>query len=116
MNTILTIYSHNAFKRFLLPAINNADYSILLTERLFDIPGNLELALEVRDDKLYFKPSDDYKIEHLTDKEDCYETPIQDDASSGMGAYKLLMEDKHIISIIARITEDYFSSYDMFDL
>ena len=116
MSTILTIYSHNAFKRFLLPAINNADYSILLTERLFDIPGNLELSLEVRDDKWYFVPSDDYKIEHLSDEGNCYEIPIQDEATSDKGAYKLLMEDKHIISIIARITESYLSSYDMFDI
>jgi len=116
MSTILTIYSHNAFKRFLLPAINNSDYSILLSDRLFDIDTNIDLRLEVADDNWYFASTDDYVIEHVDSKEDCYENPIQDGTSSDQGAYKLLIDGKHIISIIARITDNYFSEYEMYSI
>ena len=116
MSKILTIYSHNAYKRFLLPEISNADYSILLSERLFDIQKNIELLLEVSDDKWCFVPSPDYEIRHLASDEDCYHTEIQYGSASEEGAYKLLVNNKHIISIIASIADNYFSPYETYDI
>lgn len=36
MSMILSIYSVNAFKEFLLPSINNADHTITLQKEFFD--------------------------------------------------------------------------------
>ncbi|MBP5291744.1 MAG: hypothetical protein J6Y90_03915 [Lachnospiraceae bacterium] len=66
MSTIITVYSHDAFKRYLLPAINDADYSLLLAESLFNIAKDIELKMEVRDNNWYFVFSEDYDLEYLT--------------------------------------------------
>ena len=47
MSTILNVYSTNAFKRFLLPAINDSTYSILLSKGIFQMDRNIELKLEL---------------------------------------------------------------------
>ena len=47
MSTIITVYGRNAFKEFLLPAINNADTSIILAQNVFHLGKNLEILLEV---------------------------------------------------------------------
>ena len=49
MSMILSIYSVNAFKEFLLPSINNADHTITLQKEFFDLKDDLAIKLEVLD-------------------------------------------------------------------
>ncbi|MCR4595421.1 MAG: DUF853 family protein, partial [Lachnospiraceae bacterium] len=116
MSTIITVYSHDAFKRYLLPAINDADYSILLAESLFNIAGDIELKLEVRDNKWYFVYSEEYDLEYLTDPGDCYVQSLQDSAQNGTNEYKLLLEGRHILSLMVRESDEYFSVYTHYSL
>jgi|GEM_PF-3957430 len=83
MSTIITVYSHDAFKSFLLPAINDADHSILLSESLFNTSKDIELKLEIRDGRWFFVFSEDYDIEYLTSDEDCYIKSLKEDVADG---------------------------------
>ncbi|WP_026517592.1 type VII secretion protein EssC [Butyrivibrio sp. MC2021] len=112
MGTVLTIYSQNAFKRFLLPAINDADHTVLISENLFGISKDIELRMEVRDNKWYFRMSERYDLECLDPEVDCYASPIQDDANCKKNEFKLLVEGNHIITVIANNVEDYFAAYN----
>ncbi|SFB82492.1 type VII secretion protein EssC [Butyrivibrio sp. YAB3001] len=116
MSTIITVYSHNAFKGFLLPAINDADYSILLVESLFNIPQNIELKLEISDNRWFFAPSDDYDIELLTGNGDCYLQSLDEFVQFGNNEFRLLQDKKHILSLSINISDDYFSVYEKYDL
>ena len=116
MSTIITVYSHDAFKRFLLPAINDADYSILLAESLFNIASDIELKLEVRDNKWFFIPSEDYELQYLTDQGDCHAQSLDESLSQGKNEFKILMEERHILSLMVRNSDEYFSVYDHYGL
>ncbi|MDC7292487.1 type VII secretion protein EssC [Butyrivibrio sp. DSM 10294] len=112
MGTVLTIYSQNAFKRFLLPAINDADHTVLISENLFSISTDIELKMEIRDNKWYFRRSEKYDLECLDPTVDCYRNPLQNDTNSKKNEFKLLVEGAHIITVIANNVEDYFASYN----
>ncbi len=105
MSTILTVYSYHAFKRFLLPAINNADYSILLSSGMFNIKRDVELKLEVIDHVWNFLPSEDYELRFQNGK----------NMSDG-NIIKLNLDGENVVSIIVKQTEDYFSVYKKYRL
>ncbi len=65
MNTVLTAYGYNAFKRFLLPAIDDADYAIHLSKSLFGLDSSVLLKLEVVNGQWRFVPSGVYSIQNL---------------------------------------------------
>ena len=116
MSTIITVYSHDAFKSFLLPAINDAYHSILLSESLFNTARDIELKMEIRDGQWYFIFSEEYDLEYLTSDEDCYDKPLETDVLEGNNEFKIKLEGKHVLSLIVKISNDYFSVYDRFDL
>lgn len=47
MNTILTVFSTNASKDFVLPNINNSNYSILLEKEIFGLMRDITITLDV---------------------------------------------------------------------
>ena len=55
MNVILSVYSQNAFKEYLLPSLNNADYAIVLEKDYFKIKSDVMIKLEVLDGRWRIK-------------------------------------------------------------
>ncbi|WP_349943940.1 type VII secretion protein EssC [Lacrimispora sp. BS-2] len=51
MSVVLSVYSESAFKEYLLPAINNANTSIVLPKKIFGLRDEIELELEVLDNQ-----------------------------------------------------------------
>lgn len=47
MNTILSVYFNDAFKEYLLPSMNNADYTVILPKDLFRLTEDYHLELEI---------------------------------------------------------------------
>lgn len=111
MSYLLTIYSGAAFRNYLLPAVNDADYSILLENRLFRLGEDVELKLEVADDHWRIVPSKRYRIENIKTKEkfDTYELKDDDilalDLKSGARA-----------SMVVSITDSFFEVYRKYDI
>ncbi|OUQ62024.1 hypothetical protein B5E53_18415, partial [Eubacterium sp. An11] len=62
MSIVLSIYSQKAFKEVILPILNNADYSVFLEKRYFDLQTDLVLQLEVLDEKWHIKTDKNYFI------------------------------------------------------
>ena len=116
MGTVLTVYSHNAFKRFLLPAVNDSDYTLLLAENLFSIQRDIKLNLEVRDNKWYFVRSEHYELSCMDESVDCYSTHFQNDADSKKNEFKLFVDNEHIVTIVVNVVDDYFSPYVHYQL
>ncbi len=110
MSTILTVYSSKAFKRFLLPTINDADYSVLLFSGLFNSEKDIELKMEVMDHRWTFLPSDDYELRFQNGS-----LPYGTGLSDG-DIIKLSIDGQYVISIIVTLTDKYFSVYEKYSL
>lgn len=68
MSLVLSIHSPKAFQEFLLPAVNNAEESIILSKDIFVLDKDIELQLEVIENQWRFLNSDNYKIESAAER------------------------------------------------
>ena len=62
MSMIVSVYGDKAYKKILLPAIQNADYRVLLYKDMFGLHGDLALEMENVNGKWNFKKSDLYEL------------------------------------------------------
>lgn len=74
MSLLLEIYNEAAHEEVLLPAINNADYQVVLGRSKFEISRSVTLEMEILDGQWQFKKSSLYTVEK--DGEDWHEKPI----------------------------------------
>ena len=109
MSTILSVYCKSAFKEFLLPAVNNANSSIILAKGVFGLNQDLEIPMEVIEHKWSFISSDRYTL--TCDNASVFERDIKDG-----DLIKLCIGDMNLISILVRESDSYFSVYDKYDI
>ncbi|MDY5181597.1 hypothetical protein, partial [Butyribacter sp.] len=62
MSYILSIYSNVAFKEYILPSIDNADYDITIRNRDFAINNDIKLKLEVLTEQWSIKKNSEYTV------------------------------------------------------
>lgn len=62
MGMIVAVYTEDVFKEFILPSINNADYSLVLHKGIFGLRKNLELKLENINERWRIKENKEYSI------------------------------------------------------
>ena len=74
MSYIVSIYGDKAFQKILLPAVNNADYNIILYRDLFALNTDLVLEMEIVDNLWSFKQSPLYSLRK--DGADFFSKPI----------------------------------------
>lgn len=119
MNTILTVYGPTAFKRYLLPALNDADYSLLLSKELYRLEANLLLRLEVIDNEWRLVATDEYDL-LLRDGRSALgrreHVALTDLLRRGFSSLRLVVGGKHVASVIIRMTDRCFAQYSYFDL
>ena len=60
MGLVIAIYTKEAFKEYIFPAINNADYSLTLGKNTFNLRKDISLEFEVINDVWKLKPGKDY--------------------------------------------------------
>ena len=65
MSLIITIYSERAYQEFHLPALENADYSMVLDKHWFGISETVNVLLEVLDRRWKLKNGSGYRIDEL---------------------------------------------------
>ncbi|MDO5410942.1 MAG: type VII secretion protein EssC [Lachnospiraceae bacterium] len=109
MSIVLSVYSPKAFKEFLLPSINNADYSIVLQKEYFDLKEDLVLLLEILENQWRVRKDLNYTVEK--EFEDYCGHPIKD-----RDLLKVFTSHKEQISIIVKEVESVFHSYEKFSL
>lgn len=116
MSTILTAYSHDAFKRFLLPAINNADYTVFISEGLFNIRSSVELLMEVTDGYWSFTPVDEYELVYLGSGKSCFGEPFFTNGERQDTLLALKVSGEHILTLIISSSDTLFSFYEHYQL
>lgn len=54
MSYVLTIYSKEIYQDFILPAIDNADYTIVLQQKIFSLSDDVLVRMEIVDGEWRF--------------------------------------------------------------
>ena len=109
MSIVLSIYSRNACKEFVLPAIRNAETVLFLDRKLYGLKDHIELRLEQDENNWYFLPSAAYRFN-----------------GNGIGGQKLRLEEEanymlesantERVFIIVQAKHTSFSVYDKYVL
>lgn len=111
MSFVLSIHSPKAFQKFLLPAINNAEHSIILSKDIFALDRDIELQLEVIENRWHFLAAENYRIESAIDREDYFGVDLKD-----KDLLTVLLPDGETISVMADETESSFQVFEKYDI
>lgn len=116
MGTVISVYTKEAFKEYILPSINNADYILLLSKDLLHRRKDLKLCLENIDEHWRLKKETNYSLKRngseyngefledgdfiaVTVKNDCCINLMVSEVSSTLRPYK-----KYDLSKLQRIS------------
>ena len=111
MSFVLSLYSTRAFKEYLLPAVNNADYSLMIQSELFGLREDCEIRMEIMDGKWRFVPSTKYHIFYTATKISYTGETLQDGDILTASLY-----NGEQISVVIMESSDFFTVYDKFSL
>ena len=109
MSIILSIYTVNAFKEFLLPSINNADHEIILQREFFDLKDNLTIKMEVIDGSWKIKRDYSYSLRKEGQKQG-------DNSLRDKDVWSIQTRNQEKISMIIKEVDSVFHSYDKYTL
>ena len=109
MGMILSVHSVKAFQEFLLPAINNAEDSVILANDIFSLGKDVELLLEVIDNRWHFLDSDDYVIEEMISRRRYAGEELKDG-----DLLAVILSDGERISVMADQTENSFRVFEKY--
>lgn len=111
MSFVLSIHSPKAFQEFLLPAINNAEHSIILSKDIFVLDRDIELQMEVIENRWRFLATEKYKIESAVDKTGYFGIDLQD-----KDLLTILLPSGETISVMVDETESSFKVFEKYDV
>lgn len=110
MGLVIAIYTKEAFKEYVMPAVNNADYSLVLNKNLFYMKKDIRLDFEVINEVWKIKPGKNYRI--YADKREIREKEVL----SGEQIFRLLTSDNKPIIFMVRASESPFCAYTKYDI
>lgn len=111
MSFVVSVHSPKAFQEFLLPAINNAEHSIILNKDLFVLANDAELQMEVIENRWHFLASTRYKIESTVNKEDYTGLDLKD-----KDLLTVFLPGGESVSIMVDETENCFQVFEKYDI
>jgi S-DNA-T family DNA segregation ATPase FtsK/SpoIIIE len=108
MSIVISMYSKKVFKEFVLPSLNNADYSITLEKEDFELKKKLILNLEVLDDQWKIKSD----VHYLVKRQDY--TNYQGEFLKNQDVLVITTENEESITVIVKEAATIFHSYEKF--
>ncbi len=110
MSLVISVYSREAYREFLLPSINNADYALVLHRSFFGLKEDLSIRLEILDGVWRICPGETYLL--YRDKRRMDEAcPLHDQTM-----FRIVTAEKEQISLLIQTVERPLSVYRKFDI
>ncbi len=109
MSIVISVYSRDAFKEYLLPSLNNADYSVILHKDFFHIQSDVRIRLEVIDEKWKFLPDSHYQVKKNSQ-------PYFNHVLADNDILAVTTVSKEELTIIVKVVASVFHSYEKFRL
>lgn len=110
MGFILSVYSINAFKEFLLPAIDNADSSIIVGKSIFALPEDIIIPLEILGGQWFIRKKEFY-LTYTVSGANYTGQPLANGE-----LLTLTLPEGHILNIIVKEIKDSFIVYKKYDI
>lgn len=110
MGFILSVYSINAFKEFLLPAIDNADSSIMVGKSIFALPEDVIIPLEIVGGQWFIRKKKFYLTYTVSGANYTGHPLVNGDLLT------LTLPEGHILNIIVKEVRDSFIVYKKYDI
>lgn len=107
MSFVISVYSKGAFKEYLLPSLNNADYSVILYKDFFLLKNHVKLRMEVIDERWKFLPDNHYQV--VKNKISYFNQELQD-----RDILEIVTAFGEEITIIVKEIFSVFHSYEKF--
>ncbi len=111
MSIILSVHSKNAFRQFLLPALNNSESSIFLDNDIFSLDQDVELKMEVIEHCWHFLSSSDYQIQYTVSREKYDGEDLHDG-----DLMTVILVNKEQISVMVDETDSSFQVFQKYDI
>lgn len=105
MSLTLSVYSKHSFCEYILPALNNADYTETVRGEAFHLKEDFSLRLEVIDNVWKLQSTSDYRI--LEDGQSCNSCVLTDDQ-----VLKIRTRFGELLSIIVADQKNPFRAYE----
>lgn len=64
MNTVLSFYTANAYKEFVLPNINNANYTLILEKKVFSLSKDITVTFDIIENEWRLLSGKDYTVKN----------------------------------------------------
>lgn len=107
MSVVLSVYTSSAFRDYLLPAVNNSNYELILKGRIFALEEDIVLKLEIIDGTWSLLSSDVYRF--ANEKEEKRRLTNGD-------IFNVETLEKESISCMVRETKQSFTAFEKYDL
>lgn len=111
MGFILSIHGTKAFQEFLLPAVNNSEHSIVLDNDIFSLDKDVDIKLEVIENKWHFLPSEDYRVEDTLSHEIYFDADLKDG-----DLLTIILHGNERIAVMVDESEKFFKVYEKYDI
>ncbi|MDO4634031.1 MAG: type VII secretion protein EssC [Eubacteriales bacterium] len=111
MGLIIAVYTKEAFKEYVMPAINNADYSFVLNKNYFRLRRDIRLNFEVINDEWKIEPGRHYKIYREDKREIRSKTSLSD-----LQILRIITSDQSQIILMMRQSGDIFHSFSKYSI
>ena len=110
MSLVIMAYTKEVLKEFYLPVINNADYSVHISQQLFSLPEDIEVTLEIVDNKWRFSENYKYRILGQNHK-NYFGIPIKDG-----DVLELITASNAAVAFVIIESEQAFQVFHKYDL
>lgn len=110
MGIVISAYTKEAFKEYIVPSINNADYPLVLNKNHFNLREDIRLDFEVINEVWKIKRNKNYKI--FIDKRELQEDMVLEHDQ----ILEVLTYDKVRIVLLMRMVEEVFCAYTKYDI
>ncbi len=112
MSCVLSLYSAVAYREILLPATDDSDYQLEIQGKLFGLPKDVSLKMEILDGKWKILQDDEYSINYFGD-----DSAEEDIALKNEDSLLLNLRNQNgQVFILVRETDSVFSVYKKFTL
>lgn len=111
MSFALLIHTTQAYKKYMLPVVNNTNYSIPLKKELFNLSSDVEICLEVVDGSWFFLESDNYELQNSITKESYFGKEIRN-----QDLLSVSVPYNEILNILVIQTDSSFHVFQKYDI
>ena len=112
MSYILSIYSSRGLKEVLLPAIDNADYELKVSGKIFGFPHDFSVSMEIVEGQWFFVEKQNFYNIFYTDRSYLYDRkPIND-----QDTFTILLVGDYQLFVIVKKTDHSFLVYDKYQI